>query len=40
MAAAGGKANAAGASLPVTLAFKDGLAYVNNIPAGFLKPVY
>lgn len=26
--------------LPVTLAFKDGLAYVNQAPAGFLSPLY
>ena len=36
-AAAGG--DAAG-RLPVTLAFKDGLAYVGNAPAAFLDPVY
>lgn len=29
-----------GAPLPVTLAFKDGLAYVNSTPAGFLNPLY
>lgn len=29
-----------GSALPVTLAFKDGLAYVNSTPAGFLDPVY
>lgn len=37
-AAAAGKNGAA--LLPVTLAFKDGLAYVNQVPAGFLSPLY
>lgn len=37
-AASAGK-NSAG-PLPVTLAFKDGLAYVNQAPAGFLSPLY
>ncbi len=40
MAAPDTAASDPGASLPVTLAFKDGLAYVDNMPAGFLNPLY
>ena len=40
MAEAGSAARDPGSALPVTLAFKDGLAYVDDTPAGFLKPVY
>ena len=29
-----------GGPLPVTLAFKDGLAYAGHTPAGFLEPLY
>ena len=40
IAEAGAAAHDPASPLPVTLAFKDGLAYVNRTPAGFLQPVY
>ena len=40
MAEAAQGATIAKGTLPVTLAFKDGIAYVGDTPVGFLDPLY